>query len=236
MGADGGEEAHLLKKVEMNWRKIAVIVIFILQYLVIAMYPLMGGDSDLTFDFMIAVMICTMILVGVIGGMSADELGQSFAKGLASMAFVAFVIGLAKVISLVLEDGNVIHTIVYVLTKPLMELPRSVASVGLTLIVSIINPIIPSATSKAAILVPIMKPVADALGLQPNLAVVAYQMGDSFTNLISPLLGWMIGSCAMANVPYATWLKWVLPKVLIFIVLACLIVFLLTVTGWTGVI
>ena len=95
--------------------------------------------------------------------------------------------------------------------------------------------IIPSATSKAAILVPIMKPVADALGLQPNLAVVAYQMGDSFTNLISPLLGWMIGSCAMANVPYATWLKWVLPKVLIFIVLACLIV-LLTVTGWTGVI
>lgn len=231
-----GEEEQLLKKVEMNWRKIAVIFIFILQYLIIAMYPLMGGNSDLTFDFMIAVMICTMILVGIIGGMSADELGQSFAKGLASMAFVAFVIGLAKVISLVLEDGNVIHTIVYVLTKPLMDLPRSVASVGLTLIVSVINPIIPSATSKAAILVPIMKPVADALGLQPNLAVVAYQMGDSFTNLISPLLGWMIGSCAMADVPYATWLKWVFPKVLLLIFFACVIVFLLTVTGWSGVI
>ncbi|HJC46858.1 MAG TPA: AbgT family transporter [Candidatus Lachnoclostridium pullistercoris] len=231
-----GEEEQLLKKVEMNWRKIAVIFIFILQYLIIAMYPLMGGNSDLTFDFMIAVMICTMILVGIIGGMSADELGQSFAKGLASMAFVAFVIGLAKVISLVLEDGNVIHTIVYVLTKPLMDLPRSVASVGLTLIVSVINPIIPSATSKAAILVPIMKPVADALGLQPNLAVVAYQMGDSFTNLISPLLGWMIGSCAMADVPYATWLKWVFPKVLLLIFFACVIVFLLIVTGWSGVI
>lgn len=231
-----GDEEQLLKKVEMNWRKIAVIFIFILQYLIIAMYPLMGGNSDLTFDFMIAVMICTMILVGIIGGMSADELGQSFAKGLASMAFVAFVIGLAKVISLVLEDGNVIHTIVYVLTKPLMDLPRSVASVGLTLIVSVINPIIPSATSKAAILVPIMKPVADALGLQPNLAVVAYQMGDSFTNLISPLLGWMIGSCAMADVPYATWLKWVFPKVLLLIFFACVIVFLLTVTGWSGVI
>ena len=232
--SDGESEEQLIKHVEMNWRKIAVIVIFVLQYLIIALYPLLGGDSDLTFDFMIAVMICTMILVGIIGGMSADQLGQSFAKGLASMAFVAFVIGLAKVISLVLEDGNVIHTIVYVLTKPLMELPRAVSSVGLTLIVSVINPIIPSATSKAAILVPIMKPVADALGLQPNLAVVAYQMGDSFTNLVSPLLGWMIGSCAMAEVPYATWLKWVFPKVLLFIVLACVIVFLLTVTGWSG--
>lgn len=230
------DENQILKKVDMNWRKIAVIVIFIGQYLVIAMYSLLGGDSSLTFDFMIAVMLCTMILVGFIGGMTPEELGQNFAKGLSSMAFVAFVIGLAKVISLVLGDGNVIHTIVYVLTKPLMELPKSVASIGLTIIVSIINPIIPSATSKAAILVPIMKPVAEALGMQLNLAVVAYQMGDSFTNLLSPLLGWMIGSCVMADVPFAKWFKWVFPKVLLFILLACLIVFVLTATGWSGVI
>ena len=230
------DENQILKKVDMNWRKIAVIVIFIGQYLVIAMYSLLGGDSSLTFDFMIAVMLCTMILVGFIGGMTPEELGQNFAKGLSSMAFVAFVIGLAKVISLVLGDGNVIHTIVYVLTKPLMELPKSVASIGLTIIVSIINPIIPSATSKAAILVPIMKPVAEALGMQLNLAVVAYQMGDSFTNLLSPLLGWMIGSCVMADVPFAKWFRWVFPKVLLFILLACLIVFVLTATGWSGVI
>lgn len=230
------DESQILKKVEMNWRKIAVIVIFIGQYLVIALYSLLGGDSSLTFDFMIAVMLCTMILVGVIGGMSAEQLGQNFAKGLASMAFVAFVIGLAKVISLVLGDGNVIHTIVYILTKPLLGLPKSVASIGLTIIVSIINPIIPSATSKAAILVPIMKPVAEALEMQLNLAVVAYQMGDSFTNLLSPLLGWMIGSCVMADVPFAKWFKWVFPKVLLFILLACVIVFVLTATGWTGVI
>ena len=139
-------------------------------------------------------------------------------------------------ISLVLADVNVIHTIVYVLTKPLMSLPKSVSSVGLTLIVSVINPLIPSATSKAAILVPIMKPVAEALGLHLNLAVVAYQMGDSFTNLLSPLLGWMIGSCIMAEVPFPRWFKWVFPKVITLILLACVIVFLLTVTGWTGVI
>ena len=231
-----GSEEELLKHVEMNWRKVAVIVLFVLQYLIIAIYPLMGGDSNLTFDFMLAVMIITMIVVGIIGGMSAEKLADAFAKGLGSMAFVAFVIGLAKVISLVLADGNVIHTIVYVLTKPLMSLPKSVSSVGLTLIVSVINPLIPSATSKAAILVPIMKPVAEALGLHLNLAVVAYQMGDSFTNLLSPLLGWMIGSCIMAEVPFPRWFKWVFPKVITLILLACVIVFLLTVTGWTGVI
>lgn len=102
-----GSEEELLKHVEMNWRKVAVIVLFVLQYLIIAIYPLMGGDSNLTFDFMLAVMIITMIVVGIIGGMSAEKLADAFAKGLGSMAFVAFVIGLAKVISLVLADGNV---------------------------------------------------------------------------------------------------------------------------------
>lgn len=230
---EDADESSVLKKVEMSWRKFAVIIIFLLQYLIIALYSLLGGSE--TFDFMIAVMIVTMILVGIVGGMSAEELGQSFARGLASMAFVAFVIGMAKVISLVLGNGNVIHTIVYVLTMPLLKLPKSVSSIGLTIIVSIINPLIPSATSKAAILVPIMKPVAEALGLQLNLTVVAYQMGDSFTNLLSPLLGWMVGSCAMANVPFAKWFKWVFPKVLTFIFLACVVVLLLTVTGWSGV-
>ncbi len=231
---DGGDldESQVIKKVDMSWRKIAVIIIFLLQYLIIALYSLLGGSE--TFDFMISVMLVTMILTGIVGGMSAEELGQSFAKGLASMAFVAFVIGLAKVISLILGNGNVIHTIVHVLILPLLSLPKSVSSIGLTVIVSIINPLIPSATSKAAILVPIMKPVAEALGMELNLAVVAYQMGDSFTNLLSPLLGWMVGSCAMADVPFAKWFRWVFPKVLLLILLACVIVFILTVSGWSG--
>lgn len=230
------EEAALLKKVDLTWRKIAVIVIFFSQYIIIVAYSLFGGDSSKLFNFMMAVMLVAMVLVGFFGGMSADELGNSFAKGLSSMAFVGFVIGLARVISLVLGEGNVLHTIVFVLTRPLMDLPRSVASVGLTAVIALINPLIPSATSKAAILIPIIKPVAETLGLNLHLAVMAFQMGDGFTNLISPLLGWMIGSCAMANVPYQKWFKWVFPKVLIFLLIAFALVFILTISGWTGLI
>ncbi len=230
------EEAALLKKVDLNWRKIFVIGIFFCQYIIIVAYSLLGGDSSKMFDFMMAVMLIAMILVGIFGGMSADDLGYAFGKGLASMAFVGFVIGLARVISLILGEGNVIHTIVYVLTRPLMGLPKSVSSVGLTAVIALINPIIPSATSKAAILIPIIKPVAEALGMNLHLAVMAFQMGDGFTNLVSPLLGWMIGSCAMANVPYQKWLKWVFPKVLIFLGIAFIIILLLTVSGWTGII
>lgn len=166
--------------------------------------------------------------------MTPEELGKSFAKGLSSMAFVGFVIGLARVISLILADGNIIHTIVYVLTRPLLELPKTVSSIGLTIIVALMNPLIPSATSKAAILVPIIKPVAETLGLNLNIAVMAFQLGDGFTNLISPLLGWMIGSCVLANVSFQKWFKWTFPKVIIFLLLSFVWIYVLTIMGWTG--
>ena len=102
------------------------------------------------------------------------------------------------------------------------------------LVITLINPIIPSATSKAAILIPIVKPIGEVLGLAPEMMVQAFQFGDGFTNIVSPLLGWTVGSLAMAGVSIQTWMKWAVPKVVCLIGLACLIMFGLTVTGWTG--
>lgn len=183
---------------------------------------------------MATVMMFVALIQGIIAGMSADEIAVSFTKGLASMAFVGFVIGMAKTVSIVLSDGNILHTIVYFVTRPLMGLPRRISSIGMTLVIAIINPIIPSATSKAAILVPILKPIGEALGMQPELIVQAFQFGDGFTNLVSPLLGWTVGGIAMANVPFDKWFKWAFPKVLILIAISCAIMFIMTITGWTG--
>lgn len=139
---------------------------------------------------MATVSFFTGIVEGVIAGMSADEIAKHFVKGLAGMAFVGFVIGLARSVSIILTNGNILDTIVYVATQPLMALPKWCAPVGMSLIISVINPIIPSATSKAAIFVPILKPMGEVLGLTPEMIVQAFQYGDGFTNIISPLLGW----------------------------------------------
>ena len=76
-----------------------------------------------------------------------------------------------------------LHTIVYVVTLPLLALPRWISSVGMTLVIALINPIIPSATSKAAILVPIIKPIGEVLQLNPEMVVQAFQFGDGFTTV-----------------------------------------------------
>lgn len=225
----GAEEFSLIKEVKLSWRTIAIMGIFFGQYVVIVVF---GGTGMELYNFMVAVSLVSAVIAGIIGKMGPEELANGIVKGLVDMAFVGFVIGLARVMSLVMTDGNIIHTIVYTLTRPLMGLPKSVSSIGMTIIIAVINPFIPSASSKAAILVPIIKPIAETLNLAPQLAVQAFQFGDGFTNLISPALGWTVGSCVMANVPFDKWIKWVLPKVLFFMILSFILMFILTTVGW----
>ena len=210
-----------------------LLFLFIFQYLIVVWYTMQGYDNP--YHFQVAVFIILPIVAGLIKGMSGDEIGNSFAKGLASMAFVGFVIGLARVVSLVMGEGNIIHTIVYVITRPLLSVGQGLASVLMTWVIAIINPIIPSASSKAAILVPIIQPVAEAIGLTPQLAVQAFQFGDGYTNLISPALGWTVGSTAMAKVDFDKWLKWALPITIIFLLVSSVMMYILTGMGWTGV-
>ena len=230
-GADA-DQAGEIKAAELGWREVVSLFIFFGQYIVITVYGLIGDSSQL-YPIMAAIMTVSSILIGIINGMSADDLGNTYAKGCASMAFVGLVIGMARSVSLVLTAGNVLHTIVYVITLPLMGLPRWVSSMGMMLVISVINPIIPSASSKAAILVPIIKPIGEVLNLAPEMIVQAFQFGDGFTNMVSPLLGWTVGSVAMVNVPFPKWVKWALPKVLTFLLLSSIIIVLLTVAGWT---
>ncbi len=230
----GGEiSGEALKEGNMNWRVAANLFLFIGQFVFVVVYGMVGGPYS-TYAVMAAVMMGVAVVQGILAGMSADEIGNTFVKGLAGMAFVGFVIGMARTVSIVLAGGGVLHTIVHALTVPLAGLPSWVSTIGMMLVITVINPIIPSATSKAAILVPIVKPIGEVLGLTPEIMVQAFQFGDGFTNIVSPLLGWTVGSLAMAGVPIQTWMKWALPKVLCLIGLACIIMFGLTITGWTG--
>ena len=152
-----------------------------------------------------AVQIPVAILCGLIYGQNLDKIGAAFAKGTSGMAFVAAVIGLAGTMSLVMEN------------------------------VAFLNLFVPSASAKMAILIPIIKPMAESLGMSGNLAVSAFQFGDGFTNLVTPALGATAGSLAIAGVPLSKWLKWALPITLLMLVVSWIILYFLGSVGWTGV-
>ena len=219
-------------KIELPVRSVIVLILTILQYIALVVYSLTVGTN--IYEFLIGFFIVTSIIIGFIGGLSADQLGNSFAKGLGAMAFVTFVIGLASTMQMIMVEGKILDTIVYFITKPLMNLNRGMSVIGITSVITILNPIVPSATAKAAVLMPILEPIAKTLGITSQVAVQAFLFGDAFTNMISPALGWTMGALTIAKVSYDKWFKWVIKPVIALILLSFISVFLLDLISWTG--
>lgn len=221
-----------IEKVETPVRALIVLGLLVLQYIILVIYSFTVGDN--IYEFIIGFFIVSGVLIGLIGGLSPDEVGNGFAKGLGSMAFVTFVIGLATTMQLVMVEGNILDTIVYAITRSLMGLNRGLSVVGITAIITILNPIVPSATAKAAVLIPIVEPIAATLGINSQVAVQSFLFGDAFTNMISPALGWTMGALEIADVPYDKWFKWVIKPLLTLVILSLIIIYFLDSINWTG--
>jgi len=130
---------------------------------------------------------------------------------------------LAGGIIVVLEDGGVIDSILYGLTKTMGQFGK-IASVEIMYgIQTLINILIPSGSAKAAITMPLMAPFGDLIGISRQATVMAFQFGDGFTNMITPTSGVLIGVLGVARIPYQKWLKWIAPLMLILVIMGILL-------------
>ena len=224
-------DENAIKEVKFNPRAAFVVFAFFAQYFVIVYFQTVKKQPQ---NLMPAVLITVCIINGLIYGLSFDRIGNAFAKGVGNIAFICLIIGMAKTMSLVMEQGKIVHTIVYFACVPLKSLNKGFASVGMAIVISFLDMVIPSASAKQAILIPIIKPISDALGLTGNVAVTAFQHGDGLTNIITPVLAWTAGACVIAGVPFEKWFKWSFPPVLFMLILSYVQLYFLGVTGWTG--
>lgn len=220
-----------LEEVKFNWKAALVTLIFFGQYVIIV--SLMLGPK-LGNAVMPAVQIIAALLCGLIYGMGFDNVGNAFARGVAGMGFVGVVIGFAGCMSEVMKQGHIIHTIVYVASKPLFGLPSGLIAIGVSIVVMFLNLFIPSASSKAAILIPIIRPMTEALGIPGQVAAQAFQVGDGFTNSITPSLGWTSGSLQTAGVEFTQWWKFSIPLVVVLMLISWVQLYFLGAIGWTG--
>lgn len=172
--------------------------------------------------------IATLFLVmGIASGLainkSADEIAKLFLEGVSDILSAAIIVGLAGGIIVVLDEGGVIDSILYGLSKSMMNFGQ-VASVSVMyMIQTIINIVIPSGSAKAAITMPIMAPFSDLIGISRQATVMAFQFGDGFTNMITPTSGILIAVLGVARIPYQKWVKWVWPLILSLTILGFLL-------------
>lgn len=211
-GADkeqGGEkEGGAAKQARMQWSHRLVLL-----GCVAAIGTLTYGTAQLKWGVL---QLSGVFLAIALGAALLARLGMSktakvFSKGVGAIAGTAILVGFARGIALTLEDGKVLHTVVYAMAEVLSALPNVLAAVVMLVIHVAINFVIPSGSGQAFVTMPIMVPVSDVVGLNRQTAVLAYQYGDGITNMIIPTGAVTIGILAAAGVPYTTWIRFIMP-------------------------
>lgn len=163
------------------------------------------------------------ILSGIAMNYNPNKITKLFIEGAGDILSAAMVVGLAGGIIVILEDGKVIDTILFVLSRS-MEGSGQFAAVSLMYVIqTIINVVIPSGSAKAALTMPIMAPFSDLIGLSRQATVMAFQLGDGFTNMITPTSGVLIGVLGVARIPYQKWVRWITPFMIILMILGFLL-------------
>jgi len=158
-----------------------------------------------------ALFVALAIVLAIIARMSPDRTAVEFGKGAAELTTTALMIGVARGIQVVLDEGGVVDTIVHGISLPLQELPGALSAVGMFFVQSLANFFIPSGSGQAYVTMPIMAPLADLVGVTRQVAVLAYQFGDGFTNILVPTNAVLVGILAMAAIPFDRWVRFILP-------------------------
>ncbi|MGI6028487.1 MAG: YfcC family protein [Candidatus Heteroscillospira sp.] len=169
---------------------------------------------------------------GIVGGMNPDQMSKSFVEGVKTMAFSGIIIGLANSLSVVMTNANIIHTVVNAISIPLAALPPALSAVGMFIVNLIMNLFISSSSGHGYVIMPIMAPLADVVGVSRQVAVSAYCFGEGLGNPLFPTAGLFMGVCAICGAPYEKWLKFIMPLTIINIVVGSAFLMIAQTVGW----
>lgn len=174
------------------------------------------------FNHLGAIFIIVGIIAGLLSGLGINGTTDTIIKGASGMVSACFIMGVAYGISWILSKACILDTLVYYLSAPLKGLPATFSAIGMLIAIAVINLFIPSGSGKALIVMPIVLPIAQIVGIESQVAILAYQFGDGLTNLCTPLLGVLLLALGFGRVPFTKWEKFILPLVGILFVIACI--------------
>ena len=160
------------------------------------------------------------ILMGIFGGMNETEIAEEFINGVKDIAFAAMVIGFCSGIMVIAQDGMIIDTILNALSGLVEKSNNVVFSAVMYVVQSLLTLLVPSSSGLAALSMPIMAPLCDLHGVNPEVAVTALQYGNQLTNLMSPVAGTTVAGLAICKISFGQWWKTIWKMFLIMAVIA----------------
>ncbi|HCT92914.1 MAG TPA: YfcC family protein [Lachnospiraceae bacterium] len=156
-----------------------------------------------------ALFIAAGVLAGIILGLSANDIANSFVELGSETMFSMLVIGLSNAVCVVLNEGYVADSIVHGMASLLNGTTGYLTASVMLVIQNLLNFFIPSGPGQAAVSMPIMSSLADATGISRQLAVLAFQFGDGYSNIFWPTMVCMM--CGIMKIPVTKWYRFVFP-------------------------
>ncbi len=171
-----------------------------------------------------AIFIILAIVVGIINHWNGNKIASTLVEGMGRGVLGAVIVGVARAVLVVMTKGGIIDTLVHACVSLIENLSLYASGVGMLIFQTLLNFLIPSGSGQAAVSMPIMTPIADIIGMNRQVAVLIFQFGDGFSNMLWPT-SFMVIACAMAKIPLSKYYKWMLPFMGILFVTQCLFVF-----------
>ena len=172
------------------------------------------------FEQMGALFLLLGVAAGLLGGLGPNGTADAFVAGFRDLAFSAMLIGFARAIFVVLEQGQIVDTVVQGLATPLQGLPVGLAAVGMVGLHTVLHLPVPSVSGQAVLTMPLLVPLSDLIGLSRQVTVLAFQYGAGLCELITPTNGALVAVVAACGGRFDEWLRMAWPLYLSLLALA----------------
>lgn len=158
-------------------------------------------------DEISAIFLVMGILMGIVGGMKEKEIAEEFVIGVKDLAFAAVVVGVCRGILVVAENGMIIDTILNTLSSSLASFNSVAFTTVMYVVQSLLSFLVPSSSALASLTMPIMAPLCDLQGVNPEASVTVLQFANQLTNMISPTAGMTVAGLAVCRISFGQWWK-----------------------------
>jgi uncharacterized ion transporter superfamily protein YfcC len=195
-----------------------ILIVFSLSFIVMIV-----GVSFLDWWFveMTSTFLVAAVIIGVIGKIKEDQFVEAFAKGAGELLSVAFIIGIARGVTILMNDGLISDTVLYYASTATEGMNKGVFANLLMLIYSGLAFFIPSQSGMAVLTMPIMSPLADTVGIGREIVVNSYLYGIGLFYFVNPT-SMILAALSVVKIGYNKWLKFIWPLLLILTILAML--------------
>ena len=208
--------------IKFDWRKKIILFLFIFQFII-----MIWGVSSLGWWFQeaAAMFFGIAIIIMLLSGLSEKEAVNGFISGASEVVGVTLIIGLARAINIIMENGMISDTLLFYSSNVVAEMGKGLFSIAMLLIFAFLGIFIPSTSGLAVLSMPILAPLADTVGLSRAVVVDAFSWGQGVILFITPT-GLIFVVLQIVGIPYNKWLKFVMPLMVIIIILIISILYM----------